>query len=338
MPSPEDVLSDLKANKYAPVYFLHGDEPYFIDIVSDYIEKNALDEASKGFNQMVMYGKDVKVQDILANARRYPMMSDRQVVIVKEAKDVEDIEKETGQKMLLDYFKNPLPSTILVFCHKYKSVDKRKSLGKALGNLTVLVDSKKLYDNQLPDFIKNHIKSRGFSINEKATRMLVENIGNDLVRLANEIDKMLVNFKEKKEINENDIQQHIGISKDYNAFELQKAITFRDVVKANQIVNYFEANPKNNPIIPLIALLFSFYCKLLRIHALPDKGEASISKSLGMNFYIAKEYAAAVKNYNQNKVIQIIGYIREADLRSKGVDASMTEGAILRELVFKLLH
>ncbi|MCC5930020.1 MAG: DNA polymerase III subunit delta [Cyclobacteriaceae bacterium] len=338
MQSYDEVLKELKSGKYATVYFLQGDEPFFIDQITGYIEKNALDEAAKGFNQVIMYGKDIKMQDILNNARRYPMMSDRQVVIVKEAKDIQDFDKAESQNMFIEYLKNPLPSTILVLAYKYKSLDGRKAIAKSIDKLTVMVEAKKLYENQLPDWIKNHIKSIGYDINEKAVRMLVDNIGNNLERIHNEVSKMLINLKDKKTIDEHDIQEYIGISKDYNPFELQKALAVKDVFKANQIVNYFEANPKNNPIIPLIALLFSYYVKLLQVLELPDTSEKSIARDLKLNFFASKEYAIAAKNYPKARVIQIIHYLREADLRLKGVDGNMEDGQILRELIFKILH
>ncbi|MFW5762420.1 MAG: DNA polymerase III subunit delta, partial [Cyclobacteriaceae bacterium] len=236
--SPEAILKDLKQKKYAPVYFLQGDEPFYIDQITNYIEENVLNPSEKGFNQVVMYGKDVSMDIVMANAKRYPMMSDKQVVIVKEAQDIQDLGKEQGQKLLEKYLKNPLPSTILVFAHKYKTIGRNKTLGKTIDKFAVMVDSKRLYENQVPDWVESYIESKGFSIDQKARFMLAENIGNNLERLSNEIDKMLINLKEKVTIDEHMIQKYIGISKDYNVFELQKAISFRNIFKANQIVTY----------------------------------------------------------------------------------------------------
>jgi DNA polymerase-3 subunit delta len=336
--TPENVLNDLKNGQYAPVYFLQGEEPYYIDQISDYIEKNALEESQKGFNQVIMYGKDHPVNAIVTNARRYPMMSERQVVIVKEAQNISDLGKEVGQKLLLDYIQNPLPSTILVFCHKYKSLDKRKALGKQLDKLTVAVTTKKLYDNQIPDWVNNYVKSKGFSIDPKGTQMLADYIGTDLERLTNEIDKLLINFEEKVTINADIIQKYVGISKEYNVFELQKALQIKDVLKANRIINYFASNPKKNPIIPIIAMLYSFYSKLLLVHSAKDKSQNSLASVLKVNPFFVKDYLMAVRVYNLSQTINCIQHIKEADLRSKGVGFSHSEGELLKELVFKLIH
>ena len=335
----DSVLKDLKAGRYAPVYFLQGDEPFFIDKISDYIEKNALSEAEKGFNQMVMYGKDVDVTSILNNARRYPMMSERQVVIVKEAKDIQDINRQEAQTMLESYVKKPLPSTVLVICHKYKTLDGRKSLTKTLDKHAVFVTTKKLYDNQVPDWITQYVTESGFTIDRKAAFMLTEFIGNDLERLSNELDKVVINFQEKIQIDAALIQKYVGISKEYNVFELQKALAVRDVVKANRIVQYFEANPKNHPVIPMIAMLFSYYSRLLLIHHSGERSEGGVAKLLKINPFFAKEYLLALQNYNLPTVIRNISFLRQADLQSKGIDSGgMTEGQLLKELVFKLLH
>ena len=337
--NPEAVLKDLQAKKYAPVYFLQGEEPYYIDLIADYIEQNILTESEKGFNQMLLYGKDVTMNVILNNAKRYPMMSDKQVVIVKEAQETQDWKKAEVQNMLENYVKNPLPSTILVLCHKYKSIDKRKSLGKTLDKLAILVDTKKLYDNQVPDWVERYINQKGFTIKEKAKHILAENIGNNLERLSNEIDKMLINFSEKTEIDENIIQKYIGISKDYNVFELQQALAFKNILKANQIINYFGSNPKEHPLIPTIAAVFSFYSKILLIHHSKDKSESTLAKKLRVHPYFVREYLTAAKNYPLPKVMDNIHYLRNADLQSKGVgSANISDGEILKELVFKLVH
>lgn len=337
--SPEKVLQELKNNQYSPVYFLQGEEPYYIDLISDYIEKNCLTESEKGFNQTILYGKDAPMNVILNNARRFPMMSERQVVIVKEAQDIPDLGKETGEKMLEAYLSNPLPSTVLVLCHKYKTLDGRKALGKSIDKKAILVTTKKMYDNQLPDWIESYFRQKNFKINPRAASIIAESIGNDLSRLTNEADKLLINVKPGTEIGEELIEKYIGISKDYNVFELQKAIIQRDVVKANRIINYFEANPKNNPIIPIISVLFSFYSKLVLAHTADNKSEANLAKVLGVNPYFAKDYIKAAGTYPLPKVVQIIGFLKTADLQSKGVNnVSMTEGQILKDLIFRILH
>lgn len=337
--TPESVLKDLKANKYAPVYFLQGDEPYYIDLISDYIEKYCIQEHEKSFNQTVLYGKDTNTNTVLQHAKKFPMMAERQVVIVKEAQELSDLSKEAGEKFLNAYIQNPLPSTVLVFCHKYKTLDGRKSLGKNMDKFSVLVTTKKMYDNQLPEWITNFFTDKGFKIHPKAALLLAENIGNDLSRLANESEKLLINLKDKKEVDEALVEKYVGISKEYNVFELQKALTNRDVVKANKIINYFEANPKNNPIIPTLAALFGFFNKILLVHGLDDKSDGSIAKTLGVNPFFAKDYSSAARSFPVQKTINIIHYLHEADLRSKGIGSnSMEEGQIMKELVFKILH
>lgn len=337
--TPESVLGDLKSKKYAPVYFLQGEETYYIDQIADYIEDHVLNEAEKGFNQTVLYGRDVAMNVVLTNARRFPMMAERQVVIVKEAQNISDINKEAGQKLLMDYLQNPVASTILVFCYKNKTLDKRKALGKSIDKLAVSVTTKKLYDNQVPAWVEQYIKSKGFTATAKAVQMLADSIGNDLERLANEVDKMLINYKEKVQIDEAAVQRYVGISKDYNVFELQKALISKDVVKANKIVNYFEANPKKNPIIPVIAILFSFYSKLLVAFHAKDKSERNLASVLKVSPYFVKDYLHALRNYSPAQVVNNIHHIKVADLKSKGVDnISATEGQLLKELVFKLLH
>ncbi|MDQ3535444.1 MAG: DNA polymerase III subunit delta [Bacteroidota bacterium] len=335
----ESVLKDLHNNQFAPVYFLQGEEPYYIDLIVSYIEKYALSDLEKGFNQVIMYGKDVDMNTIVINSRRYPMMSDRQVVIIKEAQDIQDIGKEEGLKVLDTYLKNPLPSTILVFAHKYKAIDGRKSISKTIENFAVLVTTKKLYDNQLPDWIQGFIKNRGYNIDPKAVQMLADNIGNSLERLANEIDKVLINCPAGTLLNPDIIQKFIGISKEYNVFELQKALGTRDVFKANLILKYFESNPKNNPLIPIIALLFSFYSKLILIHHAKDKSEKGLVTALQLKPFILKEYMIASRNYPLAKVIENIHHLSTADLNSKGVDVPyVDEGQILKELIYKLIH
>lgn len=338
-PSPEGVLQEIKAGRLAPVYFLQGDEPYYIDQIAGYIEQNILSDAEKGFNQMVLYGKDAPMATILNQARRFPMMSERQVVIVKEAQEIPDLNKEEGRRMLESYVKNPLPSTILVFSHKYKTLDGRSALAKVMDKHAVVVSTKKMWDNQLPDWIEQHIKSTGNTVDPKAAYMLAEYIGNDLSRLANEVQKLLLNFKEKVKIDPAMVQKYVGISKEYNTFELQKALAVRDVVKANQIVQYFEGNPKNNPAILVIAFLFSYYTKLLLLHHQKAYQDGEIARVLGMHPFIAKEYIPALRNYPPQKVIDNISWIQQADLQSKGIiGGSISDGQILKELVFKLMH
>ena len=333
------ILKNLQAGQYAPIYFLQGEEPYYIDLIADYIEKNALDEAAKGFNQIILYGKDVRISDVLNNAKRFPMMSDRQVVIVKEAQNIFDIGKDIGAEALMQYLENPLPSTILVFCYKHKKLDRRKALAKSLEKHTVLLTSNKLYDNQLPDWIREYFRQKEFKITDKSVFMLAESIGTNLERLSNEIDKMLINFKEKVEITDQIIQKYVGISKEYNAFELQKAVALKEITKANKIITYFEANTKNNPVIPIISILYSFFSKLLVLHGTTDKSDNNLASVMKVNRFFIRDYTTASRNYPPQKVVNIIRDLRHADLQSKGVNAAnLPDGQILKELVFKIMH
>ncbi len=333
------VLAELKKSVFHPIYFLQGEESYYIDKISDYIEEHALEDAQKGFNQVVLYGKDVDVKTVLANAKRFPMMSDRQVVIVKEAQEIKDLNKEEGSKALVDYIKNPLPSTILVFAHKNKVLDGRKGLSKEVNKSAILVNSKKLYENQVPDWINTFLKDEGFTISPKAKAMLIESVGTSLANLSNEINKVLINCDKGTEINDDLVAKYIGVSKEYNVFELQKALGLRDVLKSNKIISYFEKDPKGNPVIPIIAMLFSYFSKLLLVHHSRDKSDQALASLLKVNPYFVRDYKSAATNYNLVSTVRAVSFLHEADLRSKGiVGGSMDNKDILKELVFKILH
>lgn len=335
----QSILEKLKNNEFAPFYFLQGDEPFFIDQVSDFIEENGMEEGLRSFNQTILYGKETDLQSILSHAREFPMMADRRVIIVKEAQEIQTINKEQGEKLLSAYAENPQPSTVLVFCYKYKTLDKRKKLYKLLDKHAIVLSSVKMYDNQLPDWVESFVKKKGYAIDQKAVHLIVENIGNNLSRISNEIDKMLINFKDEKKINPDHIYKFIGISKEYNVFELQKVLAYKNVLKANEIIKYFESDLKNNPIIPVIAILFSFFNKILLVHHSKDKSDRAVASLLKVNPFFVKEYLMAAKNYPLGHVVRNISYIREADLRSKGIDnVSIGDGQILKELVFKLMH
>jgi DNA polymerase III subunit delta len=339
MSSFDAILSDLQAGRYAPVYFLQGEEPYFIDLIAGFIEEHALPEQARGFNQTVVYGRDVAVADILNHARRFPMMSERQVVIVKEAQNIGDLAREAGQKMLEKYLVQPQPSTILVLCYKYKTLDKRRTLYKTIEKNAVFFDARKLYDNQLPGWIQSYVRAKGQRITEKAVHMLADYIGNNLERLSNEIDKILINFNGTVEITDAHVQQFVGISKEYNVFELQRAIASGNRSRAFAIAAYFEANPKNNPVIPVIAILFTFFSRLLLLHHTGCGTEQKAAALLKVNPFFAREYLDAMRHYPLTAVIRNIGHLRLADLQSKGVGFSGgTESEILRELIFKLMY
>lgn len=327
------IVADIKKGNTKPIYFLMGEEPYYIDQISDFIEDNVLDETEKGFNLQVMYGRDVAIDDIISAAKRYPMMSEKQVLIVKEAQDLSrSIEK------LVSYAENVQPTTVLVINYKYKKLDKRKKLYKAIDKVGVLFDSKKLYDNQVADWIRRVLSGKNFKIEPKAAQMLVEFLGTDLSKIANELKKLMLILPKETIITDHHIEENIGISKDFNNFELLKAIGSVNVVKANRIINYFVENPKNNPTVMTISLLNNFFTKLLLFHGLQDKSKSSVSKSLGVGFYFVDDYFLAAKNYTMRKVAKVIGYLRDADVKSKGVGASQTQEDILKELIFKILH
>ncbi len=332
------ILTDLKAKKYATVYFLQGEEPFYIDLVSDYIEANVLSEAEKGFNQVVQYGKDVTMAGVLTNARRFPMMSERQVVIVKEAQDIQDLNKEIGGKLLLDYLTKQVPSTVLVFCHKHKSLDKRKELGKKIDQYAVTLYTKKVYDNQLPEFVSDYIKEKKISADDRAIQGLCEYVGNDLHRLCNEIDKMIISLAPGEGITAERVMNQVGVSKEYNIFELQKAIINHDTLLANKIVNYFESNTKKSPMIPAVAYLYSFFSKLLIANHLTDKSDKGLVSELKVSPYAVRDYSLALRRYSSAKVIDSIAYIKEADLKLKGVNTGASDdGQIFRELVWRIM-
>ncbi|MGC1241648.1 MAG: DNA polymerase III subunit delta [Chryseosolibacter sp.] len=335
--SVKKIMGDLKAGKYAPVYFLQGEETFYIDVIANYIEEHALPPAEKSFNQVVVYGKDAAMATILTHARRFPMMAEKQVVIVKEAQEIQDLNKDSGSKLLLDYLKNPVPSTILVFCHKHKSLDKRKELGKKIDQYTTALNCKKIYDNQLPEFVGEYAREKKITIEDRAVMALCEYVGNDLHRLTNEIDKLLI-AAQGNNITLEQVMNGVGVSKEYNIFELQKALIRKDTLLANKIVNYFEANTRKNPVIPVVAFLFSFFSKLLAASQCTDKSEKGLVSALKISPYAAKDYLAALRQYPPDKIISTISSLKDADLKLKGVNSgSDTEGQILRELVFRIV-
>lgn len=336
------ILTDLQNKKYAPVYFLHGDESYYIDKISSYIQEHVLDESEKAFNLHVVYGKDIDRTALIALARRYPMMAERQVVIVREAQDIKNLvpksEAEKEKDILLEYITNPAPTTVLVFCHKYKTIDKRTRLAKAIEKSAVLFESRKLYDNKIPDWITDYVHNRKYRIGPRNAVMLSEFLGNDLAIISNELEKLMLNVTAGTEITDTHIEMYIGISKDYNNFELQNALGNKDVLKANRIISYFASNPKDNPLVVTLGTLFSYFSKILIYHSLKEKNRATVASSLGINPYFADEYMNAAKKYPREKVHSIIADLHQYDLKSKGVDSNAEDGELLRELVFKILH
>jgi DNA polymerase-3 subunit delta len=337
--SVKKILTDLKARKYNPVYFLQGEESYYIDVISDYIEANVLSDAEKGFNQVVVYGKDVTMATVLTHARRFPMMSQYQVVIVKEAQEIQDLNKEIGGKLLLDYLKQAVPSTVLVFCHKHKSLDKRKELGKKIDKLATTVSAKKLYDNQLPDFVAEYTRDKKISIDDRAIQALCEFVGNDLNRLTNEIDKLLISLPADESITAERVMSQVGVSKEYNIFELQKAILSRDTFTVAKIANYFESSTKRNPMLPMVAFLYSFFSKLLIASQASDKSEKGLASALKVSPYAVRDYSLALRQFPPVKIIENISLIKDTDLKLKGVNSNgVDDGQLFKELVYRLMH
>ena len=331
----DDILKELRAKQYRPVYYLMGEEPYYIDLIADYITDNILTETEKEFDLTVVYGADVDIATVINAAKRYPMMSEHQVVVVKEAQNIRNMEE------LSYYLQKPLLSTILVICHKHGVLDRRKKLAAEIEKTGVLFESKKVKDAQLPAFITSYMKRKGIDVEPKATAMLADFVGADLSRLTGELEKLIITLpKGHTRVTPEQIEKNIGISKDYNNFELRSALVEKDVLKANKIIKYFEENPKTNPIQMTLSLLFGFFSNLMLAYYAPEKSEQGIANMLGLRTpWQAKDYLAAMRRYNGVKTMQIIGEIRYADAKSKGVgNPSLSDGDILRELVFKILH
>jgi len=329
----DQLLGDLKNQIYYPVYLLHGEESYFIDAISDFIEQNALNELEKEFNQTIVYGKDSNVLTLMSYARRFPMMANYHILIVKEAQDLDKIEE------FQPYMENPLTSTILVLCHKYGKLDKRKALYKAIEKIGVVFESARLYDNKIPDWIYEYLRQRKYSISPKAATMLTEFLGADLGKIVNEIQKLLINIPAGSEISEEYVEKNIGISKDYNVFELQKALAKKDILKANQIILYFAGNLRENPLVKVIPILYSYFSKILLYHYLPDKSKNSIASALSINPFFVSDYQLAAKSFPVGKTVSIISLLRIYDLKAKGVEnASAGDGELMKELIFRILH
>ncbi len=336
--APEAVLKEIRAKQFKPVYFLYGDEPYYIDLIAEELEKRVVPEAEKGFNQFVIYGKDSDLAGALGYAKRYPFMAERQLVWVKDAQNLSGIKDKDQQQRLEDYALNPLTSTVLIFCYHDKA-DERKSFVKACGKLGAVVHSKRLYDNKLPDWVRNYCHAQGVKISPKAEQMLVTNIGNDLKRIVSEIQKVLINMKMGEGIDADSIERFVGISKEYNVFEFQKALGMRDVFKANSIATHFAANPKDNPLAPVLIILYSFFTKILLTHAATDRSDGGLASLLGVNPFFVKDYTQAARNYPIGKVANIIHYLRRTDAQMKGVDSGSTDdGELLKQLVFEIIH
>lgn len=331
----DSILAELKKGIYHPVYYLMGEEGYFIDKITDYITENALTEVERDFNLTVFYGLDTDIDTIITSAKRFPMMAERQVIVVREAQMLRNIDN------LYFYLQNPQPTTVLLFAHKNGSLDKRKKVAQEIDRSAVLFESKKMRDDQLPSFINGCMAEKGLVADNKSVLMMRESIGADLSRIAGEIDKLALALPEgTKNVTPELIEEHIGISKEYNNFELQNAIVNKDIYKANKIINYFAKNPKKNPIQMTLALLFSFFSNVMMSYYAPDKSERGVAEFLGLrSAWGVGDYIKAMRNYKAVHVMEILHLIRLADAQSKGAEGPQTpDGEIMRELLYKILH
>ena len=330
----KQLIEELKAGIFRPVYLLTGEENYYIDVMSDYFENEVIDTTMRDFDQSVVYGRDTTMAAVISDAKRYPMMSPVHLVIVKEAQDI-----ATNQwEQLAEYLKNPSEKSAIIFCYRHKKLDKRTAAYKAIAAKGCVYETPKVWDNQVPGWIAKQVSAKGFSINEKATYLITESVGNDLSMIANELGKLYPLLKPGEAITEELVEKQIGISKDYNVFELQKAIGRRDPVMCNRIVNYFAANPKKNPIQLVLPILYGYFLKVMFYHQLENKSDAA--KVLGCAPSFVQDYAVAASNYKLGKLATCIGYLYETDLRSKGVrnSGNVTDGELLKELIFKVIH
>lgn len=328
----ESILTELKSGVFHPVYYLMGEEGYYTDRITDYIANNILTDIEQEFNLTVFYGMDTNIETVISAARRYPMMAEHQVVVVKEAQMIKNLDALVG------YVRNPQPSTILVFAHKNGSLDKRKKVASELDKLAVVLDSKKVKEDKLPAFIMGYVREKGLTIDGKAVMMLAESVGVDLSRMSGEIDKLTIALKDSKLITPEIVEENIGISKEFNNFELQNAIINKDIYKANRIINYFAQNPKKNPIQMTLALLFGFFSNLMMAYYAPEKSERGIGDFLGVRWGV-EGYLKAMRNYRALHVMEILHLIRLADAQSKGAEgADIPDGEIMRELLYKIMH
>jgi DNA polymerase-3 subunit delta len=331
--SVEKIITDWKQKKFKPVYWLEGDENFYIDQLVEYAEHHILSDAEAGFNLSVFYGKDANWAELINACRRYPMFSDKQVIILKEAQQMRDIDK------LEAYVENPLSSTVLVVAHKEKKLDGRSKLSRLLKQHAVVLSTKKIYESQLPEWANDQVQKKGFTISRKAVMLLVEHIGNDMSRINNEIDKLLVNLGSRKSITEEDIEQYVGVSKEYNVFELQEALQRKDVVKAMRIIQYFGSNPKAAPIQMMMPALYNFFSKVYMLFGVQSQDEKSAASAIGVNPFFIKDYMLAAKNYGYAGIEQALLLLHQYNLRSVGVnDVGTGDASLMKEMVLKIMQ
>ena len=328
-----EIKSSIRNKNAEPIYFLMGDEPYYIDRLSDEFSKNLLSNEEQEFNKVTLYGKEITVDQIISEAKQFPIGSEKRLIIVKEAQYVKNIEA-------LDvYLDNPLLSSVIVISYKGKSIDKRKKFGKNLAKKCVVFESKKIYENKIPSWILEYVTKKGFAIDNSSTAILAEYLGADLSKITNELDKLMLIINKEEKITTELIEYHIGISKNYNVFELQNALGNKDIVKANRIINHFAANPKDHHIVAVISSLFSYFQKIMVYHFLNDKNPKSAGIALKVNPFFISQYQNASRKYNTKQLFNIIKYLKDYDLKSKGVNnKSTSQNGLLKELIFKILH
>lgn len=335
----QGILDEMKKGIFHPLYFLQGEEPYFIDQIRAYSEDHALEEGEKAFNQIVLYGKDCTMGQVINQARRFPMMAQRQLVVVREAQEISDINKEEAQKLLLAYAENPVQSTILIFAHKYKKLDGRKELAKVLDKKAVLFTSEKVKDYHLADWISNYLRSIGLQAEAGVNQLLADYLGNDLGRIAGELEKVRSNLQEGQVLTKAQVMEKVGISKEFNVFEFQNAVAAKNLGKALRISDYFVANPKASSLIPNMAILFSFFSKLLVFHESPGLREDELAKKLGVAPFFLKDYRTAAQRYSKASVISALHHIRLADGKAKGLDRGEADDkAIYRDLLIGIVQ
>ncbi|MEL6657941.1 MAG: DNA polymerase III subunit delta [Bacteroidota bacterium] len=334
--SYQTIIKEVKQKKFSPVYFLHGAETYFIDQVADAIEEHALQEHERAFNQTILYGKESTHLQVVDAARRFPMMAERQLVLLREAQEMRSL------KDLLTYIEQPTPSTVLVICHKHKKLNFNSKFGKAVKAKAVVLEAKPLYDNQVPDWIADYLKGKKLKVGPAASVLLAEYLGGKLAKVSNELDKLALNIPGGSEVTEQLIEEHIGISKDYNVFEFQKALGQRNVQKANRIVQYFIANPRKNPLQVVIGSLYNYFSKIYLYHSVARATEQEILKALGLrSSFFLREYRAAARQFPMSQTQEVIHLLRQFDMKSKGVDYNATgkpDGELLKEMTWRILH
>ncbi|MCK5857380.1 MAG: DNA polymerase III subunit delta [Bacteroidales bacterium] len=329
----EKIIQDIQNRVFYPIYYLHGEEAFFIDHICKMIDNTVLSEGEKDFNQTVLYGKDTDEQAIINVAKRFPMMASHQVVLVKEAQHLRNIDK------LIPYIENPQQSTILVICHKYGKIDGRKKIGQLLKKKHVLFEAKKLYDNKVPAWISTYIQSKGYKLNPTVSMLLSEHLGSDLSKITNEVEKLFISVPKGTEITVDHIEENIGISKDFNIFELQRTLGSRQILKANQIINYFASDPKNHPMVMITPILFNYFSNLMTIHTLKDKSQRAVASALSISPFFVNDLMSAARNYSYDKLFRIIHILREYDALGKGVGSTSTKHSdLMKELIFKILH